>query len=242
MEANLFNILIIAVINITLIEGNNRVTSNSKINNKSFSILPKEAHNEIIIFYEPFCIDSVRFFKKSLKNFYYNSQDFFDANLINTITFMPAALMKYNKHSSNWKDLNYKCMHGIRECIANRFHACAHTNLSLTKSNEYAMCYMNNVTNRRFKHSSFKISKFCAEKVKFDYDQLVNCVRENSDHNLLTVLKKRDSLPQEVKNAPWIVINNQFDRPILNSVENNMLKFMCQFFNYQSSLRVCNRQ
>jgi hypothetical protein len=100
---------------------------------------------------------------------------------------------------------------------------------------------MENITKRTIGYNNFKVSKYCAKKLNFIYDDLIKCVHDKGHIYLFNLLKRRDSLRHKIENTPWLIINREFERYLQEKIQKNMLESMCEYFSYNPLLKVCEQ-
>ncbi|KAF2887420.1 hypothetical protein ILUMI_18753, partial [Ignelater luminosus] len=71
---------------------------------------------KISIYYETLCPDSIRFFRYQFNRTYEDLLPYMD------VDFIPYGHARHTWENGKW---NIQCQHGQKECVGNRFHACA---------------------------------------------------------------------------------------------------------------------
>jgi hypothetical protein len=191
----------------------------------------------IKVYYEPLCPDSIEYFNSSLRDFYQNFDSF--KSEFRDIQFIPGGKTKYSTSSNN---VTFKCLHGYKECLGNKFHACAINQLSQELSKEYIFCYMRNILAQGMYRDNYKVSKKCANDLNFDYNILKNCVDNSSDEILLNLIKDRKNLSEKIYYVPWVTIDDNFDLQRLKLIEEDMLAYMCQNYDFSNNISVCKNK
>lgn len=206
--------------------------TNSKINSSS------KSPTFLKVYYESLCPDTIRFFKFSLNDFYKHRNVFFKKNIFSGIQFYPGGLTKYSELSDG--KVEFSCMHGYKEYEANKMHSCALNLLPAEKYRGYIFCYMKHILSMY--KDNYETGKICGEEVGFDFQIIENCSnKSDGDRYLLEILKARDRLPERVRNAPWVLFNDQFDRERELRVERNLISYTCDEFKL-GDLQICKNQ
>ena len=192
----------------------------------------------IKVYLEPLCPDTIRFFRYSLMDFYKHHRSFMNLSLVKDIQFYPGGLTRYSEESNG--KVHFSCMHGHKECEANKMFACALNLLPSHKYKEFVFCYMKNIESMN--RNNHDVGSICATQVEFHFSEIQRCLNGSlANQHLLNILKARDCLPEKVRNAPWVLFNDQFDRDRENQVERNMIHYTCTHFNI-NNLEVCKDQ
>ena len=187
---------------------------------------------DIKIFYDVLCGDSVRVFKSSIEPYYKNTEFQSRINLV----LIPGAKMTFE--TSDGSDVYFSCQHGEDECLGNTFHACAFYKLEPSLAYKYIICYMSNI--REYMGNNFDVTQYCSSQLNFDYQPIATCAQSDEGKQyMLTLLKRKSVLKDNVYFSPWAVVNGEHDDRIESMIFDNLTDYSCKALKYDKTIKIC---
>ncbi|RZF42881.1 hypothetical protein LSTR_LSTR012695 [Laodelphax striatellus] len=171
---------------------------------------------KVTVFYESQCGDSIRFFKRQVKQAYDALNQHID------FEFVPYGKAVHEKLNDNFK---FTCHHGSTECDYNKVQSCA---IKYSPDQNTTVSFLSCVMGT-YKQSS--VLESCAKQSSLNLEKIKECASGSEGDELHAKHGDRtNSFRPSVSYVPTIVLNGVYNSATQYDAEYNLLATVCKKF------------
>lgn len=136
------------------------------------------------------------------------------------------------QNGSSW---SFTCQHGVRECEGNFIETCA---LKLydkySQALPFIICLESNSSDWTTQ------GKKCASQLGLDWNAISSCSTSQTGVNYeVEMAVATEKLNPAHTYVPWIVVNGVHSQSIENSIQTNMVRYVCSIYKGTEKIAAC---
>ncbi|XP_054161412.1 gamma-interferon-inducible lysosomal thiol reductase-like [Oppia nitens] len=177
----------------------------------------------LTVYYESLCPDCQRFIGQQLVPTYQSIGQIINVDLV---TFGWTNWTRINRSDGSY-DVEFKCQHGVQECLGNEIHNCVLKWEPVDRAIQMFGCMFNSTY---FKTPAIA-GKECSQHLGINWTVINDCSTGPLGRGLTLVSGNRfKSLKPMPKFVEWLVINGRHTDDMEKKASNNLLKYLCDIY------------